>query len=223
MGTMLRTVSNKRENYELWWSRNLGKQSYLHNGEEVSAPSLDSFGSWMGDSQSPDRIRVRDLFNITGTFLDVGCGAAPEYEGLRSNKRNVVYTGVDITPELVEFNKSRGVDCFLGSAISLPFADASFDTVHCRHVVEHMSDIDRPLNEFIRVAIKEVFVVFFLGPNSFKTKTNLDNKGTDGEVFHNTYSRKQIRRILKANERVTRFDFISLPKPSTHVLKISLA
>ena len=220
--TTLVAMSNKRENHELWWSRNLGKQSYLHNGEEVSAPSLNSFGKWMGDSQSQDRKQVRSLFSADGTFLDVGCGAAPENEGLKQDKPGIIYTGIDITPELVEFNQSRGVNCVKGSATALPFENMSFDMVHCRHVVEHMSNIEAPLNELIRVAIKQVYVVFFIGPRYFVNQTNLDNIGTDGEVFHNIYSRRQIRKILKSNHRVKQFRLKSLSKPSTYVLIIDL-
>jgi ubiquinone/menaquinone biosynthesis C-methylase UbiE len=216
------SMSNIRENYELWWSRNLGKQSYLHDGAEVVAPSLENFGSWMGDSQSRDRVIARSHFDSEGSFLDVGCGAAPEYEGLKLSKPDVVYTGVDITPELVAFNKSRGISCFQGSANSLPFEDNSFDVVHCRHVVEHMSNVELALSEFIRVARNKVFIVFFIGPSYFKSSFNLDNKGTDGEVFHNTYSRRDIKNLLKRNEKVQKFKFIKIPKPSTQMLIVDL-
>ena len=116
----------------------------------------------MGDSKSPDRIAVRKRFDTKGSFLDVGCGAAPEHEGLRADLPEVKYSGVDITPELVAFNKSRGIDCVQGTANYLPFPDNSYDFVHCRHVVEHMRNVNAPLNEFIRVAKKKVFLVFLL-------------------------------------------------------------
>ena len=212
----------KRENYELWWSKNLGKRSYLHDGAEVDAPSLESFASWMGDSQSRDRLAVRSHFIDQGKFLDVGCGAAPEYEGLKRSNPGLLYTGVDITPELVDFNKSRGIDCFQGTANSLPFESSSYDVVHCRHVVEHMSNVTSPLNEFIRVASQKVYLVFFIGPSIFKTRFKLDNEGTDGEVFHNSYSRREIKNILNSNKKVEKFEFIKVPKPSTYLLEIDL-
>lgn len=215
-------MSEKRENYELWWSQNLGKSSYLHDGTEVEAPSLETFGSWMGDSQSRDRIAVRSHFIDQGKFLDVGCGAAPEHEGLKRSNPGLLYTGVDITPELVEFNKSRGIDCFQGNANALPFKTNSFDVVHCRHVVEHMSNITSPLNEFIRVASQKVYLVFFIGPSIFKSRIKLDNEGTDGEVFHNSYSKREIKNILKSNEKVAKHKFVKVPKPSTYLLEIDL-
>ena len=216
------TMLEDRQNWERWWSSNLGKRTYLHNGVEVAAPSLENFRSWMGDEFSEDRIFVRGYFNSNGSFLDVGCGAAPEYEGLKSVLPNVSYTGVDITPELVEFNQSREINCFLGSANSLPFEENSFDMLHCRHVVEHMQDINLPLSEFIRVASDKVFLVFFIGPSFFITKKKLDNEGTDGEVFHNSYSRRNIKKFLKQHKKVSKFKFIKLPKPSTYLLHIEL-
>jgi len=215
-------MSLKRENYELWWSKNLGKRSYLHDGAEVDAPSLESFGTWMGDSKSRDRVAVRSHFIDQGTFLDVGCGAAPEYEGLKRSKPGLSYTGVDITPELVEFNKLRGIECFEGTANSLPFESNSYDVVHCRHVVEHMSNVISPLNEFIRVASQKVYLVFFIGPSILKSRFKLDNEGTEGEVFHNSYSKSEIKNILKSSEKVAKYKFIKVPKPSTYLLEIDL-
>lgn len=215
-------MHEKRAQHELWWSRNLGKESYLHNGSYVDAPSLETFDKWMGDSGSQDRVKVRMRFPKEGSFLDVGCGAAPEFWGLQISHPKLDYFGLDITPELVEFNLSRGIPCKVGSARSIPFEDNSFDIVHSRHVVEHMSDIETPLGELTRVAQKNVYVAFFMGPKRLRSSISLDNAGTNGEVYHNTYSRSEIRKCLKGNPKVRSFKYERLPHPSTLLLSIEL-
>ena len=65
------------ENYEKWWTNNLGNQTYLHNGKQIRAPSVSSFQSWMGDPLSKDRIMVRTAFGDFDSLLDAGCGACP--------------------------------------------------------------------------------------------------------------------------------------------------
>jgi hypothetical protein len=85
-----------------------------------------------------------------------------------------------------------------------------------------MRNVNAPLNEFIRVARKKVFLVFFIGPTFIKSRRNLDNQGTDGEVFHNNYSRREIRKLLKENAKVSSFMFAKLPKPSSYLLEITL-
>jgi len=211
------------ESYELWWTKNLGNNKYTHCGVLIDAPTVESFKTWMGDSFSADRVEVRKLFGNFNTFLDAGCGACPEYDGLKSMYSNFNYTGLDITPKLVEFNKSQNINCFQGSLNSIPFPDSFFDVVHTRHVVEHMNNIEKPLSELIRVSSSRVFVVFFIRPSdSDNHHIQLDNKGTDGEVYHCVYSKKLIEEQLRKNNKVKNFSWFELQHPSKCVLKIDL-
>ena len=58
------------------------------------------------------------------SLLDVGCGGSPEYYGIQKFK-NLSYTGLDITPEMVEFNQNKGINCVQGSANNIPFDDST--------------------------------------------------------------------------------------------------
>lgn len=191
--------------YESWWQKNLGAEKYLHNGEWYNAPSIQTFEQWMGDHNAADRVRARNILLQYNKLLDAGCGAAPEYQAVLSDK----YTGLDITPKLVEYNKSRGINCVHGSLNSIPFEDNAFDVSMSRHVVEHMKDITEPLNELIRVSKKQVLILFFIKPHDGNEHIrSLDNEDTEWEVYHNTYSRPLIENQLNSNPKVAEYEWL---------------
>ena len=153
-----------RKNYEKWWSENLfsGKTEYEHLGIKIRMPSIEEFSeSWMGSIFDKDRVKVRKYFKKFNNILDVGCGGSPEFYGINKFK-NIEYTGLDITPEIVDFNIKKGINCVLGSANNIPFGDSTFDVVHARHLIEHMEDFKKPLDEMIRVAKHLVLISFFI-------------------------------------------------------------
>lgn len=221
------------KNFEKWWSKNLfgSEDYYLHKGKKYKTPSLDEFSNqWMGSIDDPDRKLVREYIVKFSTVLDVGCGGSPEYYGLKKIKANIEYTGLDITPELVDLNLKNNINCVVGSANDIPFDNSSFEVVHSRHVIEHMEDFKKPMLEFIRVAEKCVLISFFMGPDyrlktdwiPKKSKISLDNKGSTGEIYHNRYSMYEIRRFLNRQNKVKNFNYISLLNHSTYLLKIDL-
>jgi ubiquinone/menaquinone biosynthesis C-methylase UbiE len=194
----------KLKTYEKWWEVNVGAGSYVHEGVEQKAPTLEGFKDWMGDPMERDRVEVRSLFGDFESILDAGCGGCPEYYALQG-KEGLKYTGMDITPKIVEFNKSKNIECVQGTLNAIPFPDNSFDLVHSRHVVEHMSGIEDPLKEMIRVSRKRVVLSFFISPAqnwSYQHQISLDNANTSGEVYHNCYSKVLIDRLLDENPKV---------------------
>lgn len=68
--------------------------------------------------------------NYGKNILDVGCGVGMfiEYDPEK-------ITGLDINSYNIEFCKSRGYKAVVGNALSLPFADNTFDGVHSSHVM----------------------------------------------------------------------------------------
>lgn len=216
--------------YEQWWENNLGGSGYNHNGNAQRAPTCEEFESWMGDKDSVDRKFIRtNLWGDFKTFLDGGCGACPEYFGLKSDFGDEkVYTGVDVTPKLVEYNKGRGINCVHGSLNDIPFADDTFDVALSRHVVEHMAGIEKPLSELIRVTKKQVILCFFIDPLrniSFSHVIKLDDAGTRSECYHNQYSSSLINVLLSDNPKVESFEWIDGAgrlNPSKSILNIKL-
>ncbi len=80
-----------------------------------------------------------------GRVLDVGCGSSRILRDLG----NVV--GVDIALHKLRFMRRYGLPLTQASIFALPFADASFDTIVCSEVIEHINRGDGPFRELARV------------------------------------------------------------------------
>ena len=89
--------------------------------------------------------------------LVVGCGSGAEMFYL-AQRRGVSVVGIDPSPDAVEICQLKAAKKGLSSQIvgeesveRLSFAEASFDLIICFTVLEHVSDVDRALQEMIRV------------------------------------------------------------------------
>lgn len=87
-------------------------------------------------------------------LLDVGCGTGPMIELLASHIPGKSYTGLDLTPRMIEVANAKGIDgarFVVGDAESLPFANESFDVVICANSFHHYPQPQRFFNEVCRV------------------------------------------------------------------------
>lgn len=94
-----------------------------------------------------------------GSIVDVGCGMGLLVRTLAG--QGIDASGVDIAPRPVEAANQLAPGRFrLGSILSLPFPDESFDTVVTTDCLEHIAEADVPaaLKELRRVARRFVFV-----------------------------------------------------------------
>jgi SAM-dependent methyltransferase len=68
-------------------------------------------------------------------FLDAGCGYGAVYDFM-DRWTNIKYTGVDISPDLIEMAKTRypSGNFLVADLRQLPFEDQSFDLAFCRSV-----------------------------------------------------------------------------------------
>lgn len=98
-----------------------------------------------------DRIPQEILGN---SVLDVGCGRGELLDLLK----NFQTTGCDIQqpPSNEGSHSHKYVQAF---AESLPFSNNSYDTVLCTHVLEHVRDINKALQELRRVAKSRIIIV----------------------------------------------------------------
>lgn len=91
--------------------------------------------------------------------LDAGCGHC---EFLNLNPRNLNVVGMDI-------KKSDNFKVKEGDLNKkIPFKDNSFDTVTCFHVLEHLDNPKKALQEIKRVLRKDGLSVFAVPNHSFK-------------------------------------------------------
>lgn len=85
--------------------------------------------------------------------LEVGGGQGELAERIQ-RELGARVTFADISPRMVELARARGLDAHEADAQSLPFDDASFDTVVAAWMLYHVPDVDRALAEFARVLTK---------------------------------------------------------------------
>jgi ubiquinone/menaquinone biosynthesis C-methylase UbiE len=89
-------------------------------------------------------------------LLDAPCGNGRLYRGLEQAGllERIHYTGVDITPGLVEASRQLmpTVTIAQGSVEALPFADGAFDVIVSQHVIRHLESYESAIQEFLRVS-----------------------------------------------------------------------
>jgi dolichol-phosphate mannosyltransferase len=94
------------------------------------------------------RRRHRIITNLArggGRILDIGCGSSVILQSLN----NAV--GLDVQQNKLRYMRRYGVPLVRASIYALPFADASFDSVVCSQVIEHIPADPAIFTEFVRV------------------------------------------------------------------------
>lgn len=89
-------------------------------------------------------------------ILDAGCGLG-YLSAAMSAHATVTAIDAHIPPTLTL--QHPAVNFVEGTLTALPFADKSFDTVICSHVLEHIVDIQACLRELRRVTRNQIIVV----------------------------------------------------------------
>ena len=87
-------------------------------------------------------------------LLDCGCGTAPMLTLLHNKYPEKHYTGIDLTPKMIEVARSKkmaGVELVVGDCEILPFADDSYDVVICCQSFHHYPNVQNFFNSVYRV------------------------------------------------------------------------
>lgn len=90
-------------------------------------------------------------------ILDLGCG-----EGRFINQDPKRIVGIDQNINSIKICKNQGFNARLGNVSTIPFKDASFDGIHCSHVIEHLEpkNAHKLLNEVDRTLKKNgIFIL----------------------------------------------------------------
>ena len=143
---------------DTWWDnrhRKMLAEDFLRDGVEGTG--------------HPSRRYLRDWLSAHPglTLLDVPCGPAVEYEGIRATGVPVTYIGMDASDKMLAIARGRFPEAEFrsGDVTSLPLADGSIDVVLCRHILEHLPDFRPAVSEAVRVARQRVFLVLFRVPS----------------------------------------------------------
>jgi ubiquinone/menaquinone biosynthesis C-methylase UbiE len=96
---------------------------------------------------------LKDIENISGRVLEVGCGAGGMAKAIKYYRPDLDVVGIDISKKAI--NQARkdpsGVKFSCGDAYKIPFKDKSFDAVLMFDLLEHLDDPLKSLLEIRRV------------------------------------------------------------------------
>jgi ubiquinone/menaquinone biosynthesis C-methylase UbiE len=127
-------------------------------------------------------------------ILDAGCGTGLNLRHLPEGS-----TGVDINPRNIELLRKRLPNHTVveGDVEALPFADASFGTVLCTEVIEHIPDPSAALAEYRRVLQPGGVLIGSVPARSAIWKLRfLSSTCPHSEPFHNEYLPHEVRAML---------------------------
>lgn len=139
------------------------------------------------------------LSNIIRTYdnpkvLDAACGTCVNWETFKLLGTKCRYTGMDRTQKMIDHARKlydNQIDLQLGYVQNMPFQDGQMDIVIMRHILEHLEEgYEAAIKEGLRVASKELIVVFFINPSD-SDKDDISESTPDENnctYFWNTYS-----------------------------------
>lgn len=129
------TLGRIPENVNLEYFLKIRKRRYKL---EFFIPKIVEFDNWAGKK-----------------VLEIGCGIG--IDGMEFAKRGADYTGVDISETSLRLAKkyfalsNQQANLLLADAETLPFQDNTFDLVYSWGVLHHTPDIQKSINEVMRV------------------------------------------------------------------------
>ena len=128
------------------------------------------------------------------TVIDAACGTCVNWDVFKRMGVECNYIGVDRTLNmLVEAKRRYGEEIAVtdGYVQELPVPAESADVVIMRHIMEHLQEgYEDAIREGLRVASKELIVVFFLDPSDQEEDQMSESEPDDNgcTYFWNTYS-----------------------------------
>lgn len=172
-----------------WWNDNVEKR-------------MEEFTRWTGDYNKDTKNYCRKHIAEKGykTVIDCGCGLATEYYGFKDENYEVNYTGLDSCQYLVNLNKEKGINMIEADLESdLPVKDNSNDCVYCQEVIEHLLGYETTINNFIRIAKKEVMIIWFMKPGD---EPDFIDYWPAEDLYHNKYNMDKLEKFILSNPKV---------------------
>ena len=161
-----------------------------------------------GDENSETITYVCNYIKHKGynSLVDLGCGFAQMAYALKKNSINIEYTGVDNSSYFNKLNRSNTIHIINNDVRNLTdINDSEYDYALMRHVIEYQPHYMDTLNELVRVAKREIGIVFFIKPGT-DTVINYDS---NSGLFKNIYSKTDIEFILRNNPKVRSWIWIN--------------
>jgi ubiquinone/menaquinone biosynthesis C-methylase UbiE len=183
---------------ELEWSEHV-KDYYRHVETYDWVDVADNLRGLESFFHRNRRRAVRQLLNryaAAEPMLDAGCGTGLN---LASLPRGSV--GIDLNPRNLELIRRRLPQYRVveGDVEAMPFADASFATVVCTEVLEHVPHPQQALREIRRVLKPGGLLIGSVPARSAIWRLRfLSSTCPGGEPFHNEYRPDEVHELLSA-------------------------
>ena len=156
----------------------------------------------------PIRNLMAEEAKIGENVLDVACGQCISYPSFMT--AGLKYVGLDITKKFIDSSRERypGIELHEANALNMPFADASFDTVCCKDLLEHLNpeDVQPLIGEMWRVTKLKMMIAFFLPPWENPANNALIYGLGKYPYFVNQYNKHDIMTIIKDLKDIDEID-----------------
>lgn len=186
---------------------------------------FDQFAGWIGGEDEFSRMLVRKHMSAKKyqSVLDIPCGLCIDYLPLKKINPALIYVGIDITESFVSRAKGINIPALHGRIQNIPCSDSSFDIAYSRHILEHLDSYEQAIKELVRVAKKEVLIVFFRKPQDKDTDVIMTGDYVDGfPIYHNLYSKTKFECFLNSITKIKNFIFEDVPGTDECILHIML-
>jgi ubiquinone/menaquinone biosynthesis C-methylase UbiE len=157
-----------------------------------------------------------------GDLLEVGCGTGLLLERLARVTKSA--RGIDLSHGMLEKARLRGLDVRQGSAVDLPYPDASFDVTCAFKVLAHVEPIERALSEMVRVTRPNgVVLAEFYNPLSLRGIIKrlgpagaISETTTEGAVFTRFDSPFRVKKLLPVGWEIVASRGVRIVTPAWH-------
>lgn len=175
------------------WNADFGREYTDRNTLDVE--DLDSlYRRYFGIARTAINQDFLRTIPKDATFLEVGCNAGNQLLLLqRMGYSNL--SGIELQPYALEIARSRtgNISLAQGSALSIPYGDASFDIVFTSGVLIHISpeDLPRAMDEIHRCARKFIWGMEYYAPSI----TEVNYRGHNQLLWKMDYTQKYLSRF----------------------------
>lgn len=189
-----------------WWQETIGETVSWERCFLEESRQCDALHHWM-------KSYCRECYYQS--VLNIPCGVGGDYWVFKSINPDIEYLGIDVTEKIVERNTECGIPVLKGDIEHLPLADNQFDFCFVRHILEHLPSYHKSIHELIRIAGKEVLIVFFLRPTeSLEEQRNI--KFIKGHPkFENIYSRSKLEAFILDHPKTKELEWETIDDKNT--------
>lgn len=194
----------------------------------------DDFANWYENDRDKGYHAMIDQLELSiirplaqqKDVLEVGCGTGLLMKEIKESASSI--KGIDISEQMLEKAKERGLDVQQGIAEKLPYDDDTFDLVYSFKVLAHVENIKEAMNEMNRVLKPGGFLVAeFYNALSIRHLAkiaggpgSISKNRTEADVFCRWDTPKQVRSYIPHGTTFHGFKGVRVFTPAATAHKI---